>query len=67
MALITQIIEEQGFEKVRDAIGAVLKTELANQKTLQGYSHDATVYVGRSAPFQQDEVLMVNVLLANSF
>lgn len=66
MALLTQIIAEQGFEKVRDVIGAVLTTELLNQKTLQGFTEDINVYVGRSAPFQQDETLMINVLLDSS-
>jgi len=66
MALITNIIQEQGFEKVRDSIGAILTTELLNQKTLQGFSEDINVYVGRSTPFQQDEQIMVNVLLDSS-
>lgn len=36
MALINNIIPKQGFELVRDAIGAILLIELNNQKTLQG-------------------------------
>jgi hypothetical protein len=36
MALINGIIPKQGFEYVRDAIGAILLIELTNQKTLQG-------------------------------
>ena len=66
MALLTQIIPEQGFEKVRDTIGAVLTTELANQKVLVPSLPVPIVYVGRSAPFQQDETLMINVLLDSS-
>lgn len=63
MALITDIIQQQGFEKVRDAIGAILTLELANQKVLQGLQEDINVYVGRSVPFQQSEGFMINVLL----
>lgn len=66
MSIIGEIIPEQGFEKVRDVIGAVLKTELENQKELQGFSEDINVYVGRSTPFQQDEIFMINVLLDSS-
>lgn len=60
---ITSAIPEQGFEKVRDAIGAILATELANQKILQGFAEEINLYVGRMTPFAQAEVLMINVLI----
>lgn len=63
MALISTEIPVQGFEVARDAIGAILKTELENQKALKNFSEPLNVYVGRSTPFQQAEILMINVLL----
>lgn len=65
MALITEQIQEQGFEIVRDSIAAILKTELENQKSLPNsrITEDLKVFTGRSTPFQQSEVLMINVLL----
>lgn len=62
MSLINEIIPEQGFEKVRDAIGAVLKLELEAQKTLQTLTDDINVYIGRNNNFNQSETLMINVL-----
>lgn len=62
MSLINEIIPEQGFEKVRDAIGAILRIELEAQKTLQSLTDDINVYVGRNNPFQQSEQLMINIL-----
>lgn len=56
-------IPKQGFEVVRDLIGAVLKTELENQKTLKGFTEPLNIYTGRSTPFQHSEILMINVLL----
>lgn len=62
MSLINDIIPEQGFEKVRDAIGAILKLELEAQKTLQTLTDDINIYIGRNNPFQQSESLMINIL-----
>lgn len=64
MAILTQQIPEQGFEIVRDVIGAILKTELEHQKTFTNprVTEDINVFVGRSTPFQQSEKLMINVL-----
>ena len=63
MERIAEIIPQQGFEIVRDAIGAVLALELKNQKKLQGLSEPFNVFNARSTPFHQSEILMVNVLL----
>lgn len=63
MSLISQEIPVQGFEVVRDTIGAVLQTELSSQKILKGLTDEIEVFVGRSTPFMQSEKLMINVLL----
>lgn len=67
-ARITNIIPTQAFEVVRDLIGAILKLELENQKTLQleaqmEFDEDINVYVGRLTPFNYSEQLMINVSL----
>lgn len=63
MSKITGIIPQQGFEIVRDVIGAVLKTELEAQKIRQSLTDEINVYISRANPFQQSEKLMINVLL----
>ncbi len=62
-ALITTAIPEQGFEKARDAIGILLLTELVNQKTLQNFPEDITVYRDRVSPMETEENLYFNILL----
>ena len=63
MSLISVNIPKQGFEVVRDAIAAIIKTELDNQKTLKTLSDNIKVFSGRSAGFNQSEQLMINVLV----
>ena len=63
MSLISENISQQGFEIVRDLIGAIIKVELENQKQLKGLTDDINVFSGRSTPFQQSEKLMFNVLI----
>jgi hypothetical protein len=63
MSLINNIIPQQGFEIVRDVIGAVITTEILEQKVKQGFSYPINVYIGRSIPFQSAEKIMINVLL----
>jgi hypothetical protein len=63
MNRITQIIPKQGFEVVRDLIGAILKVELDHQKSLQNLPNENNIYVGRSTPFNQSEELMINVTI----
>jgi hypothetical protein len=60
--LITSAIPEQGFEKVRDAIGIILLTELTNQKALQAFTEDINIYRERIIPMQSDDNLYFNVL-----
>ena len=68
MAIIDNLIPEQNFEIVRDVIGVILKDELENQKVLQPnrFSEDINVFVARSTPFQQSEILMINVTADNA-
>lgn len=62
-ALITDPIPEQNFEKVRDAIGVILLTELTNQKNLQSLPEDVVIYNERISPMETEENLYFNVLL----
>jgi len=66
MSVISSNIPVQGFEIVRDAIGAILKIELENQKALKGITLPIDVFIGRSTPFHHSEVLMLNVHCENS-
>lgn len=63
MSLISEQIPSRGFEIVRDAIGAVLKTELDAQRKLQDLTNDNNIFIGRNTPFNQSEKLMINVML----
>lgn len=66
MSLINIAIPKQGFEKVRDVIASIIKTELDEQKTLQNLVEDINVYLGRISPFQHSEKLMINILYDGS-
>lgn len=61
MSLINNEIPSQGFEVVRDLIPAILKIELEKQKVLKGLTDEINIFSGRNTPFQQSEVLMINV------
>lgn len=62
MSRINEIIPQQGFEIVRDVIGAIVKLELEAQKVLASLPEDINVYVGRTTPFDKAENMMINVL-----
>lgn len=62
-AILTQVIQKQGFEIVRDQIAIVLKTELEQQKTLQELTDEINVYSERITPIGDDEKLLINILL----
>jgi hypothetical protein len=64
-AIIDEIISTQGFEVVRDYIGAILKEELENQKILQLLEEDINVYSERITPISNAENLVINVLLSS--
>ena len=66
MAIITESIPKQAFEVVGEQIGAILVTELTNQKTVQGLTEPMEVYHERTTPYDKSEGVMVNVLLDNS-
>ena len=63
---IQEQIGQQGFEIVRDMIGAVLLEELENQKVLQGFEEDINVYQERTTPIQTSEQVLINVQLISS-
>ena len=62
-ALIATAIPEQNFEKVRDAIGVILLTELTNQKAIQILPENVTIYRERVSPMEVEENLYFNILL----
>ena len=65
-AKITNIIPDQTFEVILGQIGAIIKVELDNQKTLQTLTEPINVYNSRSSSFNDYEKLMINVSLDSS-
>lgn len=65
-AIIDHAIPSQGFELVRDLIGAILKQELENQKQLQNLEEEIQVFSERTTPFGNEEDLAINVLLSSA-
>lgn len=66
-AIITNIIPEQNFEKVRDRIGLIIADEFVGQKTLTtNILFDAGVWVERFIPFDNSELPAVNVMFAGT-
>lgn len=59
--MISKVIPESGFEIVKKRIGFVLKSELENQKSLQGFNFPINIFVDRITPFDKSEVLVINV------
>lgn len=68
MALITGAIPKQGFELCRDAIGAILLTELTSQKAIQGsdFPEDVNVLSESLTPFDAADQVALNIVLASS-
>jgi len=66
-SLITGAIPKQGFELCRDAIGAIILTELTNQKTIQGSDFPETINVLSESltPFSSADDVAINVQLAS--
>lgn len=64
MAVITSIIPESNFEKVRDQIGAVLADEIANQAGLTSdpLLQAVTIWKDRTIAFDKTELPAINVL-----
>ena len=65
MALITEIIPEQGSEKVLNRLGAILFLEISNQITLQSIPDDFALFIGRQEPYDKSEDVVVNVRPSN--
>ena len=66
MAKITNVIEKQNFEIIRDRIGAILYTEIKNQ--LQLTNNDilkCDIFVERNTPVDKIEVPTIIVSLAS--
>jgi hypothetical protein len=68
MALITGAIPKQGFEICRDAIGAILITELTSQKAIQGSAFPEPINVLSESliPSDSRDIVTINVQLASS-
>ena len=66
MAIIKNIITKQNFEHVNERIVEILKLELENQKTLQGFQDPVNVYNERLDAFNHSEVLMINTMFDGS-
>jgi hypothetical protein len=62
-ALITTPIPQQGFEFVRDQIGAILKLEIANQKALDPsrFPETAEIWLERTIPADSSDEVSINV------
>jgi hypothetical protein len=69
LAIITSIIPRQNFELIGENIGAILKLELENQKTLQNFADPVNVFSERLDAFDKAEEIMINVFFDsfNSF
>lgn len=61
MSRINTSLGKQGFEVIKEQIGAILTTELENQKQLQGFNLPINVFLDRQNPFDNSENLMFNV------
>lgn len=68
-SVITGVIPKQGFELCRDAIGAILLTELTAQKTRQGntdFPEDVNVLSESLPPADASDFITINVSLSNA-
>lgn len=65
MALITEIIPQQGSEIVLNRLGAILFLEISNQITLQSIGDDFDLYIGRQEPYDKSEDVVIIVRTDN--
>lgn len=63
MAFINEIIPPQGFDIVGNRIAEILKIEIANQVTIQGFEETVDLYLERIEPMDKSEDVMVSVAL----
>lgn len=61
MAIITENIQPQAFEKVANKIAEILKEEISNQQEQQDFDEDVEVFIERIQPFQRSEDVSVQV------
>lgn len=61
MAIITEIIEKQGFERVDERIAEILVEEISNQIDLQNFDDTVEYYLERIEPFSKEEDVMISV------
>lgn len=61
MAIITELIGSQGFERVANRIGEILKEEISNQQGSQGFEENVKVFIERIEPFDKNEDVMISV------
>jgi hypothetical protein len=57
MSIITEIIQPQSFEIVRDRIGRILAEELANQFVLNSNGIEGQVWIERSVQYDKSELI----------
>ena len=65
-AIIQEAIPAQNFEIVRDFIGAILKVELENQKSIQGFDEPVSIWQERISQIGNEERIFINVFLASA-
>jgi len=63
MAIITELIGKQGFEKVANRIAEILTIEIANQVTEQSFTETVEGFLERIEPFDKSEDVMFSVAL----
>lgn len=61
MAVLNELIQPSGFEKVANRITEILSEEIANQKELQGFTEDVEVFIERIEPFQRSQDVSIQV------
>jgi len=61
MAIFTEHIAEQGFQKVANRIGEILIEEIANQQTIQSFEEDVEIYLELQEPFDKSQDVVISV------
>ena len=65
--MFNNLIPQQNFENIRDAIGRVLTAEFANQNSLEGgFDYGLNIYVERTAPIDKEDLPVINIVYAES-
>jgi hypothetical protein len=61
MAVLDELIQPSGFEKVANRITEILAEEIENQKSLQGFQENVEYYIERIEPFQRSQDVSIQV------